>query len=222
MNVQALFVDDSKHGIYPKLLGQDNCWGEKRDASLYAGPDPIVAHPPCNLWVNMAAVNYARALKEPNRRKVLPAWYPGGDDGGCFASALASVRRYGGVLEHPAHSHAWEHHRLMTPRRENDYGDIVGWERHCFTSVGPCRIIQDYWVCEVYQSTYGNLCQKKTWLIYCGKSPPFELDWSKTPATHQVGWFDRQRPTVSKRLASATPLAFAETLIALARRARHE
>lgn len=211
-NVQALFVDDSPHGIYPKLLGQENCWGltNKRDARLYVGPDPIVAHPSCNLWVNFAAVNYARSLKEPNRRKVLPAWYPGGNDEGCFYSAMWSALCYGGVVEHPAYSHAWAHYGLAPPNPHR-------WTKeHIQIGTSP----RTYWSCEVYQSTYGNLCQKKTWLIYCGKQPPFELDWSKTPATHQVGWFDRLRPTVSKREASATPLAFAETLIALAKWSR--
>lgn len=224
VEVSALFVDPL--GQYPKLLGFEHCWcgaGElgMGDARLYPGPHPVVCHSPCGLWVNLATVNYARALKEPNRHKVLPAWYPGGDDGGCFASALASVRRYGGSLEHPAFSHAWEHHRLMRPRSNNDYGDRVGWERHCFPSVGPCRVIQDYWVCEVFQSAYGCQAQKRTWLLYCGKRPPFELDWSHKSGTHQVGWFDRNKPTLSKRNASATPVAFAETLIALARGSKH-
>ena len=48
MNVQALFVDTA--GIYPTLLGAENCWGEERDARTYAGDDPVVAHPPCQRW----------------------------------------------------------------------------------------------------------------------------------------------------------------------------
>jgi hypothetical protein len=40
-----------------------------------------------------------------------------GDDGGCFASALASVQRWGGVLEHPAFSYAWPHFDLVRPVR---------------------------------------------------------------------------------------------------------
>ena len=36
-----------------------------------------------------------------------PHQYKMGDDAGCFAHALAAVRRCGGVLEHPKDSHAW-------------------------------------------------------------------------------------------------------------------
>lgn len=205
-NVCALFVDDSEHGVYPKLLERPRlCWGEthRRDARLYDGPPPVVAHPPCQLWVNLAAVNWKRYKRQK------PAWYPGGDDGGCFESALASVRRYGGVLEHPAYSHAWEHHQLVPP-------NLSGWSREYWPNEGPCRKLQFYWVCEVRQAAYGHKCEKRTWLLYCGKTPPFELDWSTTKGTHQIGWFDRRKPTVSKREASATPVKFAETLIALA------
>lgn len=49
-----------------------------------------------------------------------------------------------------------------------------------------------------------------------GSRPPFELDWTREPGTHQVGWFDRKKPTLSKREASATPEPFARMLIALA------
>ena len=62
MTVAALFVDASSHGIYPRLLGTQ-CWGEAQDARIYRGPDPVVAHPPCQLWVNMAAVNWKRYRK---------------------------------------------------------------------------------------------------------------------------------------------------------------
>lgn len=50
-------------------------------------------------------------VKRTGQRKTL------GDDGGCFESALASVRRFGGVIEHPWGSLAWPHFGLTTPGR---------------------------------------------------------------------------------------------------------
>ena len=191
--VAALFVDPS--GAYANRSGVTP-WTEREDARLYRGPHPVVAHPPCNLWVNMAAVNWRRYGRQR------PAWYPGGHDEGCFASALESVRQYGGVLEHPASSHAWARHGLRTPPREG------GWSCAAYAN--------REWVCEVWQSAYGHPCRKRTWLYYCGIQEPFELDWTQVPGTHQVGWFDRAKPTVSKRQASATPPDFADTLVRLA------
>lgn len=203
-SAQALFVDSSAHGIYPKLLGADRCWGVERDARTYAGPDPVVCHSPCQLWVNMAAVNWKRYGRQR------PAWYPGGTDEGCFASALASVRTYGGVLEHPAGSHAWRRFGLPVPIK-----GVSGWVREDPPDFGledglPARS------CEVWQNAYGHQARKRTWLLYCGVRPPFDLRWAREPGTHQVGWFDRNKPTLSKREASATPRAFADELIRLA------
>lgn len=75
--IAALFV--ATGGCYFDLEGVDP-WDETRDARLYNGPHPVVAHPPCQLWVNFAALNYKRYGGEHNRP---------GNDGGCFASALA-------------------------------------------------------------------------------------------------------------------------------------
>ena len=98
--IAALFVDP--HGCYAGLEGVD-LWDEGRDARLYPGPHPVVAHPPCARWCRLAALTEARyGLRQ-------------GEDGGCFASALASVRRWGGVLEHPASSKAWSAHDLLAP-----------------------------------------------------------------------------------------------------------
>lgn len=39
-------------------------------------------------------------------------------DVGCLiwlAAALTAVRNHGGVIEHPAHSHAWKWHGIATP-----------------------------------------------------------------------------------------------------------
>ena len=200
VTVAALFVDPA--GVYPALLPGRLWWGENRDARLYAGPHPVVAHPPCHLWVNLAAVNWKRYGRQ------LPAWYPGGDDGGCFAAALAAVRKYGGVLEHPAGSHAWWAYGLTPPTDRTDPRDSQWTTDDC---VGMRE-----WTCEVWQSAYGHKARKRTWLLYCGARPPFELDWRREPGTHQCGWFDRNKPTVGKREASATPELFAGELIRLA------
>jgi hypothetical protein len=208
--VDALFIDPK--GIYPQLLGPEHCWDEKRDARTYGGPGPVVAHPPCQLWVNMAAVNWKRYGRQR------PAWQ-GGSDGGCFAAALAAVRKYGGVLEHPAGSHAWEAHGLRKP-------PVMGWEVHS-DDPGSCSPLQLYYVCEVWQHAYGHGARKRTYLLYCGVQPPFELNWERNSetVTHHCGHDAKWRTTkkrLEKRHASATPVLFAMELIALAQHAAGE
>jgi hypothetical protein len=189
--IAALYVEAG--GVYAGLPGVD-CWPESRDARTYAGPHPVVAHPPCSTWCQLAPVNQARY------------GHPIGADGGCFAAALDAVRTWGGVLEHPAYSLAWPRYDLPTPTRG-------GWSREMF---GPG------WVTEVSQSAYGHRARKRTWL-YCVGSPP-PLDWRDEPGTAWVSWgdFDRypDQERLSKRGAKATPLAFRDVLIAIARTAR--
>ena len=84
--VAALYIDPT--GCYAGLPDVD-CWPASRDARLYGGPHPVVAHPPCARWSVLAGL--CEAVHGIPRR----------EDGGCFAAALASVRNYGGVLEHP-------------------------------------------------------------------------------------------------------------------------
>lgn len=204
---QALFVDTSAHGIYPQLLGAENCWGVDRDARSYRGPEEVVAHPPCQLWTNMAHVNYKRYPKPKNK--------PGNDDG-MFAFALAAVRRWGGVLEHPKGSRAWDAFALEKPT-PGRWGLAVGGVGATDKHYPACA----YWIAEVCQATYGHKAQKMTWLLYAGRRPPFDLNWQVKEGTHQIGWFDRIKPTLGKREASATPPAFAELLIRLARWSRY-
>lgn len=191
--IAALYVQ--KSGVYWDLEGVDP-WDAERDARLYAGPWPVVAHPPCQLWTNFAALNFARYGGEHNRP---------GNDGGCFASALASVRRWTGVLEHPAHSRAWPAHGLPSPRG-------IGWN----------RTLDGDWVCEVWQSAYGHRARKRTWIFYSGKCAPPELDWTRNAGEAQCEWFDRIKPTLSKREASATPIPFRDLLLSIARTALKE
>lgn len=186
--IAALYVDPA--GPYPAIADVD-CWDLERDARNYAGNAPVVAHPPCQRWINFAALNFKRWGGEHNRP---------GNDGGCFEHALRTVRRNGGVLEHPASSNAWAAFGLIKPVR-------LGWDR-----VSPSE-----WVCEVWQSAYGHKARKRTWLWYCGDGAPADCNWTREPGSHQVGWFDRNKPTLSKRDSSRTPSAFAEHLVAIAR-----
>ena len=188
--VAALYVETN--GAYYGLSDVDP-WDALRDARNYTDVYPVVAHPPCQLWGRFAKINHARWGGEHNRP---------GNDGGCFASALANVRRCGGVLEHPADSYAWAAHGLTKPTE-------VGWQ--------PDK--SGGWVCEVWQSAYGHKARKRTWLYYFGAKPQ-NLNWLRSAGTHQIGQRDqrgksRNKPTLSGKAASATPKMFRDALIQL-------
>lgn len=190
--IAALFVQED--GCYSGIDYID-LWPEFRDARKYDGAIPVIAHPPCQLWGSMAAVNYSRWGGEHNKP---------GNDGGCFASALLSVRRCGGVLEHPKNSKAFAVHGIKKPQG-------LGWN----------KINDNEWVCEVWQSAYGHRANKATWLYYFGSSAPHELRWVRKKGTHQIGFYDqrgksRNKPTLSKREANATPVEFRDELILIA------
>lgn len=187
--IAALFVQSK--GAYTGLAEVDP-WSEERDARLYPGPHSVVAHPPCNRWCQMAKVNEVRYGHRV------------GDDGGCFASALDSVLQWGGVLEHPAYTHAWPEFDLLRPVR------------------GSWQCSPDgYWVTEVSQVAYGHPARKRTWLLYVGTHAPYPLDWSEPEPTAQCGHDSksrRNRRVLGKREASATPPAFRDMLLGLAGR----
>lgn len=107
IGVAALFVE--AWGAYYNIPDVDP-WDISRDARLYEGPYPVVAHPPCTRWCQLAGLVEKR-------------WgYKKGEDDGCFASALASVRKFGGVLEHPAFSHAWKAFGIGRPKTGGGMG----------------------------------------------------------------------------------------------------
>jgi hypothetical protein len=193
--IAALFVQ--RGGAYYGIPDVDP-WDESRDARLYPGPHPVVAHPPCARWCRLAGLVEAR-------------WgHKRGDDGGCFASALASVRRWSGVLEHPAYSDAWAAHGLNPPITGG------GWTAADF---------EGGWTCEVSQAHYGHRARKLTWLYAC-RIPLPSLRWG-SPAGEMawVSWCNNHNPTgkvverLGKQQRNATPPEFRETLLAMARSA---
>lgn len=194
--IAALYVEDG--GAYYGLPDVDP-WPESRDARKYAGPWPVVAHPPCSSWCKLAPVNQGRY------------GHPIGNDGGCFASALAAVRAFGGVLEHPADSIAWYRFALPPARRG----------RWTYAAGG--------WATEVSQRAYGHRARKATWLYFVGThvgDDPPELDWSDPEPEAWVSYLvnhgDTHLPRLSKREAKATPPAFRDLLLGMARSVRRE
>ena len=149
--VAALFVE--RDGAYWNLPGVD-AWDRERDARLYAGPWPVVAHPPCQRWGKLWA-GQPLHIKQTGIRKIK------GDDDGCFAAALGAIRKWGGVIEHPWQSHAWPHFGLNTPPRDGRW------------------IAADFhggWTCCVEQGRYGHYARKPTMLLAYHTELP-ELDW---------------------------------------------
>lgn len=191
--IAALFVEGPPNGVYFGLPDVDP-WPIERDARSYLGPWPVIAHPPCASWCKLAGL---REFKYGLKR---------GEDGGCFASALASVRAWGGVLEHPAWSAAFPAFGLPVPTR--------AWQ----------RTICGGWVCSVDQAAYGHRAKKPTWLFAHGVVPA-PLDWK--PRRHTGVWVSdcnhRQRGRVveflGKRERSRTPIRFRDVLLDIARSA---
>lgn len=201
MKIAALFV--VTNGPYFGVPDVDP-WDEKKDARKYQGPHPVVAHPPCERWGR-----YWSGGPSARVRREL------GDDAGCFESALDSVRRWGGVLEHPEASHAWAAFGLTAPPRDRGWisaGDFVG-----FT-------------CCVEQGHYGHPARKATWLYAVGCELP-SIKWGPAPKSLRLdeGFHsaeERRRAVrtgvgqrLSKRQRMVTPVEFRDLLISIARTA---
>lgn len=201
--VAALYVE--KDGAYFGLPGVDP-WDEVRDARKYSGPHPVVAHPPCQRWGRF----WHGSTRKPHQFKL-------GDDGGCFAAALASARAYGGVIEHPCDSHAWAAFNLNRPPRAG------GWIAADF---------EGGWTCCVYQGHYGHLAGKPTWLYVYGveREQLPELHWGKVEqrlhpvalARHgykkarRIGMMAMVGGKDKTRIRNATPPNFRDLLLSLA------
>ncbi len=198
--IAALYVE--RDGIYAGLAGVDP-WDETRDARTYAGPHPVVAHPPCQRWGRF----WHGSTRKPHQYKL-------GADNGCFAAALAAVRRFGGVLEHPAHSHAWAHFNLNRPPAEG------GWVPADF---------EGGWTCHVEQGFYGHMSRKATWLYARAIDLP-ELRWGRGEqrlhpvalARHgyakarRIGMMAMVGGKDKTKIRNATPLEFRDLLLSIA------
>lgn len=196
--IAALFV--ARGGPYFGLAGVIP-WDESRDARGYYGPWPVVAHPPCQRWGRY----WSGGPSAKVRREL-------GDDQGCFESALASVRKHGGVVEHPEASHAFKWFGLPIP------GWSGGWTQPDLWGGSSCCVSQGH---------YGHRARKMTWLYVVRTALP-ELIWgpAKDKTRLDLGFHsaeERRRVIktgicqgLSKRQRLLTPIPFRDLLIEIA------
>ncbi len=198
VTVAALYVDPA--GVYAGLPDVE-VWDEARDARLYDGPWPVVAHPPCQRWCRFA-------------KGVEKQWgYRVGDDSGTFEAALNAVRRFGGVLEHPADSLAWAQFGLPKPQ------STQGWTAS-LTDGGAS--------CYVEQGRYGLPMRKATWLYAYGVDLT-DLRWGRRIDSEggEFKWGsylykgapNADRPRLPASVLATTPLEFRDVLLGIARTA---
>lgn len=201
--IAALYVQ--RDGQYYDLPDVDP-WDEARDARSYAGPWPVVAHPPCQRWGKMW-FGQPLTVKRTGVRKIK------GDDGGCFEHALWAVRTFGGVLEHPYGSHAWAHFGIAEPPRAGGWimADAYGW------------------TCCVEQGRYGHYARKPT-LLYAVRCKLPELNWGESEMRLDPAIVKRMGLKRAKRLGEVgargggtnstprihTPAPFRDLLIGMA------
>lgn len=157
----------------------------ERDARTFDGGMPLVAHPPCRAWGRMRQFAQPRA-----------------DEKDLARFAVAQIRQWGGVLEHPAESSLWWDQVLPLPGRAPDaFGG---------------------WTMAFDQFHFGHRAEKATWLYIVGchpdDLPPIpHREGSPTHCIRPTKSYPRL-PSVTKAEREHTPPALAEWLVEVARR----
>lgn len=169
-----------------KSLPDCDVWDFERDATRWPGGCPVIAHPPCRAWGRL------RHMAKPREgEKGLALW------------AVEQVRKWGGVLEHPAGSTLWEAAQLPRQNERDDFNGYTLW-------------ISQWW--------FGHKADKATWLYivgvepadlpsipYCLGDPLFVVSSSRRKA-------EGKRPEIKKSEREHTPRALAEWLCEVAKR----
>jgi hypothetical protein len=170
--------------VYKNL--ECDAWDAERNALAWPGGTPVVAHPPCRLWGRLFKQSTA-----PTAERELALW------------AVDQVRRWGGVLEHPAKSKLWPAKGLPRPGQRDEFGFTLS--------------VSQWW--------WGHKAEKNTWLYVCGCEPfdAPEMPFKIGEATHCIAQSSRRqrlrfRPEVTKAEREHTPPAFAAWLLELAGR----
>ena len=174
--------------MIPVLFTQENsnyneiqifdCYDEKRNALSFNYRIPLIAHPPCRKFSKLRGLSTA-----PLSEKKLAFF------------ALAKVRQFGGILEHPRSSTLWKDGNFNLDGSVDSYGGFL-------------RSVDLSW--------FGFPARKKTMLYFCGitpsQLPPFPI--SLNAITHVVSSsYKSEKKEIPKNMRSATPLPMIEFFI---------
>jgi hypothetical protein len=151
------------NSIYKQFDGVE-VFDKARNARSFSGGMPVIAH--C-----------AHQAKPEPDEKELGLW------------CVDQVKKWGGVLEQPAHSRLWDAAQLPKP----------GWSHNGVS-----------WSLEVWQAWWGYPMRKATWLYFSNINPLFVLYPFRL---HPQGGDRRREQLMSKSQRSATTHEFAEWLI---------
>ena len=155
-----------------------DCFDETRNALSCSSRLPLIAHPPCRLFSRL------RAFSTAHPREKLLAFF-----------ALAKVRQFGGILEHPRSSLLWKTGNFDLSGQVDQYGGFL-------------RSVNLSW--------FGYPCEKKTMLYFIGISPSqlpaFPLNQS--PPSFIISTSSRSSlQEIPKHLRAKTPVQMIEYFI---------
>lgn len=178
--LSVLFVQEKS--VYYQL-GVD-CWGKQRDALKFPGTWPVIAHPPCRLFSRLRKLSTA-----PKEEKDLSYF------------AVDTIRKNGGVLEHPFPSQLWKEKQLPLPGK--------GYDKFGGFSIK----IDQHW--------FGHKATKKTllYIVGCRENElpliPLNFDAVTHMVSSTVSGVKQGKRELSKHHRNGTPINFARWLIDL-------
>ena len=166
--IPVLFTDDKSNY---DLFNCFSTYNRHRNAFTFSERTPLIAHPPCRLFSRL------RQFSTADRKEKQCAYF-----------ALAQVRMFGGILEHPRSSTLWKNGNFNLSGEIDIYGGFL-------------RSVNLSW--------FGFPAEKKTMLYFVGISPsdlpafPLSLD---APLSTISTSKNSSLQEVQKKYRSSTPL----------------
>lgn len=91
-----------KNSVYKKL--GCNCYDETRNALLFTGHESVICHQPCRAWAKLKG----QAKPRPDEKETAHF-------------SIRTVRKNGGIVEHPIYSELWKYYGIR-PGQYDGYG----------------------------------------------------------------------------------------------------